>query len=258
MVFIQSWNRLYQLKNRSPRTIFITIYTDVVLQLTDQVCEPSIRTELDDPRCALQLTAKHIHQCDLTCFIIKLVNFYLVNTKIYRTQILLIRCDIDTVYMRTEITLCHTSDSLVEDLIRHLSDSSIFVQTHDCHFSVMPAAHKQIAVQLVRRQITSSHSTDRSTVHRFQIAIWQDLKRPYTFIWDRIQVLSIMRFFDVGRVVDRNNLTLYRASILHIQVVNVNSFAIAMGIGAHICHIFLLFHRDFPPLAFSCSQLQKF
>ena len=84
--------------------------------------------------------------------------------------------------MRTEITLCHTSDSLVENLIRHPSDSSILVQTHDCHFSIMPAAHKQIAVQLVRGQITSSHSTDRSTVHRFQIAIWQDLKRPYTFI----------------------------------------------------------------------------
>ena len=87
--------------------------------------------------------AEHVYQCDLSGFMVKLVDLHLIHTKIHRTQIFLIRRNVHTVYMWTEIPFCYASKSFMEDLICHFSDGAVLIQAHHRDFSVMPASNEQ-------------------------------------------------------------------------------------------------------------------
>ena len=173
---------------------------------------------------------------------IELVYLHLVHAQIHRAQIVLIRRDIHAVYMRAEIPLRHAAQSFVKDLVCHLSDGAVFIQPHHGHLSVMPACHKQELIFLVRGKITASHTKDRRAVHRFQIPIRKNLKGSDAFIRDGIKIFAIMRLFDIRRIVDRYDLSLLDTAVLHVQVIDIDAFAVPVSIGPYVCHIFFLIH----------------
>ena len=46
----------------------------------------------------------------------------------------------------------------------------------------------------------------------------------------------------------KQNMPWYLSQVFHIQIVNMDTHTVLMGIGAHICHIFFLFQINTPPL----------
>ena len=114
------------------------------------------------------------------------VNFYLINTIIYCTEILIIRCRTYTVDMRTEVTFCNASQSLVEHTIHDTSQTAILMCMYNCYLTVMISCHIQVSTIYICCKETSSHSVDIYTVDPAEITILITCEYCHTFIFDGI------------------------------------------------------------------------
>ena len=66
--------------------------------------------------------------------------------------------------MGAEIPLGHAAQTLVENLVGHLSYRTVLIQAHNRYLSVVPACHKEIFIILIGRQITAAHAFDAGAV----------------------------------------------------------------------------------------------
>ena len=106
----------------------------------------------------------------------------------------------------------------------------------------MITANEQKPVILGHIYEASPHSPDPCLVHGLQISILQNAESLYTLIRDGIQIFSAIGNNKIGSVVDRNHLSLHHRSFSFIQIVQVNTYTVLVGIGAHICYIFVFTH----------------
>ena len=145
-------------------------------------------------RTTIQFATKDIFQFQFAMFSVNPVNFHLIQATVYCADTLLIRCHLYAGNMRHRAAVCDIdTDSFMENSICNLTDRAILIQVHHGNTSVMVACHKQITILLVHFQIASSHTTCPHRIDWFQISIFQNTERLYTFICNRIKKLSAGR-----------------------------------------------------------------
>ena len=164
MVIIQRGNLLNLLKYRVLSASVVPVDRNIILQLTDHIGKFSASAEFDDPGRRLQFTEQQIQKLDFTGTVVKFIDFDLVGSQIHRAEILSVRRQVHAVYMGAEIPLGHAAQTLMEYLVSHFSHCTVLIETHDCHFAVMPACHEQVSVILIRGQITAAHAFDAGAI----------------------------------------------------------------------------------------------
>ncbi len=185
----------------------------------------------------------HICQHYLTAQRIKAVYVHMVHALVCHQQVFIVMGHPGAVDMGPEIPLCHTSQPLVENLIRNLPDGSIIIQCQHCQLSIMIAGHKEISVCIVGRQIASPHAIDGCKIDHGQIPVPHDPIGFHTEIRDGIQILIIVGDCHIGRIGNLHLILLPEMSLLHIHIIDSDTMLVPLCISAHIRHIFFLFHR---------------
>ena len=157
-------NTLKQLKLRSITLSIVAVHFNLIAQLKQNICITSICAETDNTRSALSRAADNINKLQLICALIDPVNLDLVNSIIYCAEIFIIRSRTYTVYVRTEVTLCNTSESCMEYAIHQASKSAVLMSMYNSHLTVMISGNIKILTVNICRKETASHSINIYTV----------------------------------------------------------------------------------------------
>ena len=88
----------------------------------------------------------------------------MIHPLVSHQQIFIVMGHSGTVDMRSEITLRHTSQSLMVDFIRDLSYGTVFLQPQNRQLPVMISGYKQIAVRIIRGYIAAPHTVDSAEI----------------------------------------------------------------------------------------------
>ena len=112
----------------------------------------------------LYLAPDDIREGNLAVLHVKAVDIDMIHTLIGNQQIFIVMCHSCTVDMRSEIPVCQTSETLVEDFVRDLADGAVLLQLQNRELSVMVTCYEQIAVRIVCGHITASHTVDRCKI----------------------------------------------------------------------------------------------
>ena len=133
----------------------------------NDVKNPSVPAEFDMTGCRFHFTADNICQCQLTGLMVEAVYLDMIHAKICCTQIVIVSRHLHTADVGTEISLCNTAQSTMENLIRNLSDTAVLLQTQRCDLAVMPACHEQETIFIICGKIAAAHAINARHVDRF-------------------------------------------------------------------------------------------
>ena len=233
---------LEQFKLRSTAASVIAVNLDLIAQLKQDICKPTVCTETDDPRTALSRAAEDVDQFQLMLSLVDAVDLDLIDAVVNCTQVFVVRCRTYTVYMWTEVTLCNASKSLVINTIHDTSETSVAACMYNRHLAVMVSCHIQIFAVHVCCQETSSHSVDADSVNAGQVTVLVTFEHCHTFVLDGIQKLAILGNCRMRCIADLYFAPFFQSTFLNIYIVNLNTFTVAVGICSHIGYIFLIPH----------------
>ena len=191
ILFSKSGNALKQLELRVLTASVIAVYLHLIAELKKKICKSSVITETDDTRAALSRAAKNVNQLQFVFLLIDTIDLNLIDTIIYRTEILIIRCRTYTINMRTEVTLCHASKSLVENAVHNTSQTAVFMCMYNRYLTIMVPCHIKISSVHICCKIAASHSVDIHTVEAGKITVLVSFKYSYTFILNGIQIFTV-------------------------------------------------------------------
>ena len=152
----------------------------------------AVLCHLDMTRCRFQFTSDHIHMFQFSRLMIQTIHIHMIHSDIRNHQIMIVPCHLDTVDMRTKITLCNASHTFMINFLRDLTDTTVLAQSEHCDLSVMIACHKQEPVLIICRKITASHTVDRRMIDTGQFPILLDHISFHAKICNRIQIFFIM------------------------------------------------------------------
>jgi len=231
----QGRNALKQFKFRNISISVIAINLYLIAQFKKHICETSICTETDNTRSALSRASYNINQFQLICPLINTVDLDLVNSIIYCAEIFIIRSRTYTVYVRTEVTLCNTSKTSVDNT----SKASILMSVYNRYLSIMITCYVKIFAIYVCSKEAASHAININAVDTCQIAIMITLEYRNTLILDRIKIFSILGYCGIRRITYFHFTSLCESTFFQVHVINLNSFAGSVSIGSYISHIFL-------------------
>ena len=247
VLFSKGSDALKKLEFRVLAASVIAVYLNLIAQLKKKICKSSVITETDDTRAALSRAAKDINKLQFIFLLVDTVYLHLIDTVIYCTEIFVIRCGADTVYMRTEVTLCHASKSFVENTVHNASKTSVFMCMYNRYLTIMITSHIKISSIYVCCKIASSHSVDINTVDTGKITVLISAEYGYTLILDGVQIFAVLGNCQVRSIADFYLTALCKCSVLYIYVVYLNSFTGSMGISSHVSHVLLFSHKLWPP-----------
>ena len=127
MIIVDCGDRLYLFKERIALFFFIGINIYDIFQFMNDVKNPSVPAEFDMTGCRFHFTADNICQCQLTGLMVEAVYLDMIHAKICCTQIMIVPRHLHTADVGTEIPLCNTAQSTMENLIRNLSDTAVLL-----------------------------------------------------------------------------------------------------------------------------------
>ena len=113
----QSRNLLNFFEFRCLSGAVVLVDDDFVGELTVDVGKMSVMAEGEEPWAGVELAAQNIEEMNPAAPLIDLIDFDLVNAVIDCAQIFVVRSRDDAAHMRTEVPLCDTAESLVEDTV---------------------------------------------------------------------------------------------------------------------------------------------
>ena len=141
--------------------------------------------------------------------------------------------------MRTEVTLCNTSKTSVENTVHNTSKTSILMSVYNGYLSIVITCYVKIFAIYVCSKETTSHAINIHAVDTCQIAIMITLEYRNALILDRIKVFSILGYRGIRRITYFHFTSLCESTFFQVHVINLNSFAGSVSIGSYISHIFL-------------------
>jgi hypothetical protein len=110
----------------------------------------SVVGELEMTGCGLEFRVENRTLLDLAGNVIEGINVDVIHAKVCHTQIFVVSGHFHALHMRPEIALRNASQSLEEELIRDLTDTSVFAQPQNGDLAVMVTADKEIFVIIIR------------------------------------------------------------------------------------------------------------
>ena len=250
----KSGNTLKQFKLRKLSSSIITVYLDLIAQLKQKICKTSVCTETNDTGAALSGATQDIHQFQLICTLINTIYLHLIDSIIYCTKIFIIRSGTYTVYMRTEIALCHASQSSMENTVHNTAKASIPMCMHNSHLTVMISCHIKISAIYISSQETTSHTINTNAVDTLQITILISFKYSNTFIFNRVEIFTVLRHCCIRCIADFYFTALCESSLFQIHIIHLDSLTGPVSIGTYVSHIFFP-HSSSPPVV-SFSKLR--
>ena len=195
----------------------------------DDIEEVSVVGKLEMSGSRLHLGVQDRALSDLAGDGIEGVDIDVVHTQIGNTQILVVSGHLDTLYMGAEIALRNASQALQEQLVGDLAHTAVFIDTQDGDLAVVVAAHEEVMICVIRRQMRAAHAVDRGAVQFFQIAAADDLERFNTEVGDGIQKFAVMRDGHIRGVGDGYLTLLGQGSFLHIDIVHADADFLLAG-----------------------------
>ena len=141
--------------------------------------------------------------------------------------------------MRTEVTLCNTSKTSVENTVHNTSKTSILMSVYNGYLSIVITCYVKIFAIYVCSKETTSHAINIHAVDTCQIAIMITLEYSNALILDRIKVFSILGYRSIRRITYFHFTSLCESTFFQVHVINLNSLAGSVSIGSYISHIFL-------------------
>ena len=133
-------------------------------------------------RTAAQFTAQNTLKSDLSVFMVKLINLYLIHTQIDCQQILFIRSKQGTVYMTPVISSCYAAKAFHKDLIGNASYTAVVFQPKHSQLPIMVSRSDKITVRPVRCHIARTKSINGRFIHKYNTSVLKNLKRSNAFI----------------------------------------------------------------------------
>ena len=189
--FSKSGNTLEQLELRVLAASVIAVYLNLIAELKKKICKSSIITETDNTRATLSRAAEDVNKLQFIFLLVDPVDLNLINAIIYRTEIFVIRCGADTIYMWTEVTFCHTSKSFMENTVHNASQTSVFMGMYNRYLAIMVTCYIKISSVYICCKITASHSVNIYAVNTGKISIFISLEYSHTFILDGVQIFTV-------------------------------------------------------------------
>ena len=173
---------------------------------------------------------------DLSCDIIEGIDIDVVHAEVCRTQIFVVARHLHALYMRPEIALRDTAQSLEEELVCDLADTAVFAQTQHRDLTVVIAAHEEVFIVIICGKMRSAHTVDGSAVDLLKIASLDDLECFHAEVRDGIQETAIVGNCHIGGIRD-GDLTLFaQCSLFYIDIIHPDAdlFLSGPGIGRNI------------------------
>ena len=147
---------LFEIRNSVDLLIEIDI--DQVLELVHYIEIVAVAGELQMARSRIQFRMQDRTLSDLSCDIIEGIDIDVVHAEVCRTQIFVVARHLHALYMRPEIALRDTAQSLEEELVCDLADTAVFAQTQHRDLTVVIAAHEEVFIVIICGKMRSAHT----------------------------------------------------------------------------------------------------
>ena len=229
MIIVECGDGLDLFEIRNSVDLLVEIDIDQVLEFMDDVEEVSVVGKLEMPGSRLHLGVQDRALFDLAGDWIEGIYIDMVHTQVCDTQIFVVSGHLDTLYMGAEIALRNASQALQEQLVGDLAHTAVFIDAQDGNLAVVVAAHKEVMICVIRRQMRAAHAVDRGAVQFFQIAAADDLKGFHAEVCDGIQIFAVMRDGHIRGVGDGYLALLGQGSFLHIDIIHADADFLLAG-----------------------------
>ena len=170
---------------------------------------------------------------------IDLVKNDLIESFINSAEEMIVRSNTDAGYMRAEGSLIDRALSAMENAIHDTAETSVLMRMNNSDTAIMISADKEVLAAQICRKVISSHTANVNLVDSIQITCRADLENDNALISDRIQILAISGYCQIRRIVALNDLAKVKQAFRYVYVINMDTLALSISVGADICDIIL-------------------
>jgi hypothetical protein len=163
----------------------------------------------------------------------------LIESLVNSAEEMIVRSNTYTGYMRAERPLIDRALPAVEYSVHNAAETSVLMRMNDSDTAIMIPADEEILAAQVCRKMISSHTANVDLVDSIQITWWADLENDNAFIRDRIQILAVSGYCQIRRIVALNDLAKVKQAFRYVYVINMDTLALSVSVGADICDIIL-------------------
>jgi hypothetical protein len=229
VIIVESRYSLDLLKIRSAVYFVIKIHIDNVLEFMDDIEEMAVLGELQMPGSGFKFGVKDRALFNVSVLSVDGIHIDVIHSEIRGQKKMIVPGHLYALYMGAEIPLRNTAEALEEELVADLSYRSVFIDPQYSDLSVVIAGNEKEFILIIRREVRTSHSVDRSEIDPLKISSLDDPVSLNSEIGDGIQILPVMRDRDIRRVGDLNLLFLSQIAFLHVNVIDPDPVLLSLS-----------------------------